>query len=253
MAERWAQAVEAAEESSAMPDGSPLEAWVATVRAMLCRQGVEQMRADAEAARSALAPASPWRPASVLLQGVAVMLAGEPDHAETILSEAAEVAVGNGAVWVGLVARSELTLLALERGDLPAAAAELSLGGSLVDNVTSADYVVPAIFHAATARLALAQGKGTLARQALASAQRLRPMLTHALSWFSVQARLELAKAHLALADPRGAAVLHREAERDPPSASQAGHARSGGRGDRSSGHDHAGGVVGVGVDADRR
>ena len=41
------------------------------------------------------------------------------------------------------------------------------------------------------------------------SAQRLRPHHSpHALSWFAVQAQLELAKAHLALSDARGAATL---------------------------------------------
>ena len=47
-AERWALAVEAAEgfgHEDPMPDGSPLEAWAATLRAFLCRKGVEQMRA----------------------------------------------------------------------------------------------------------------------------------------------------------------------------------------------------------------
>jgi LuxR family maltose regulon positive regulatory protein len=37
--------------------------------------------------------------------------------------------------------------------------------------------------------------------------------LTHALSWFAVHARLELAKAHLALSDASGAATLSREAD----------------------------------------
>src|SRR5206468_2793848 len=37
-----------------------------------------------------------------------------------------------------------------------------------------------------------------------------------ALPWFAVQSRLELAKAHLALLDPRGAATLCREAEGVP-------------------------------------
>ena len=37
--------------------------------------------------------------------------------------------------------------------------------------------------------------------------------MTHALSWFAVHARLELAKAHLALSDARGAATLSREAD----------------------------------------
>jgi LuxR family maltose regulon positive regulatory protein len=38
-------------------------------------------------------------------------------------------------------------------------------------------------------------------------------MLTYGLSWFSVQCRLELATAHLELADARGAATLYHEAD----------------------------------------
>jgi LuxR family maltose regulon positive regulatory protein len=74
-------------------------------------------------------------------------------------------------------------------------------------------YVTTALLHAVNARLAVAQRQGARARQALAAAQRLRPMLTHALPWFSVQVRLELAAAHLAVSDRRGAATLLRESD----------------------------------------
>ena len=50
-------------------------------------------------------------------------------------------------------------------------------------------------------------------RQELASAQRLRPLLTYALPHLAVQARLELARVHLALADPAGARTLMREVD----------------------------------------
>ena len=63
-AERWALAVETARSEDPMPDGSPLEAWAATVRALLCRSGVEQMQVDAELALSRLPATSPWRPVS---------------------------------------------------------------------------------------------------------------------------------------------------------------------------------------------
>ena len=118
-AERWALAVETSQSEGLMPDGSPLEAWAATVRALLCRKGIEQMQVDAELAVSRLSGASPWRPVSVLLHGVAVLFSGDLDRAEVILGEAAEAAAAGGAVWAGVVARSELALLALERGDLP--------------------------------------------------------------------------------------------------------------------------------------
>jgi LuxR family transcriptional regulator, maltose regulon positive regulatory protein len=212
-AERWALAVETSGSESTMPDGSPFEAWAASLHALLCRQGVDQMRVDAASALSLLAAPSPWRPVSVLLRGIAVLLSGESEQAEAIFNQAAEAAVAEGAVWVGVVARSERALLALERDDLAVAESELALAGAFIDGATSANYVMTAMLLAVTARLAIAKGQGARAREALVTAQRIRPMMTYALPWFAVQARLELAKAHLALSDPRGAATLCREAE----------------------------------------
>ena len=212
-AERWALAVEASESEGPMPDGSPFEAWAATVRALLCRNGIEQMQLDAELAVSGLSAASPWRPVSVLLHGVGLLFSGDLDRAEVILDQAAEVAHAEGAVWAGVVARSELALLALERGDLPATESELALAGAFIDDATSADYVVTAMLLAVTARVEIAKGQGARARKTLLATQRMRPMMTYALSWFAVQTQLELAKAHLALSDARGAAALSRDAD----------------------------------------
>jgi LuxR family maltose regulon positive regulatory protein len=212
-AERWALAVEAARSAEPMPDGTLLETWAATVRALLCRKGVEQMQIDAELALSRLPATSQWYPVSILLRGVAMLFSGEAARAEGVLAQAAEAAVAGGATWAGVVARSELALLALERGDLTAAESELALADAFVEDVPSTDYVVTAILLAVTARLAIAKGQGARARTTLVTAQRTRPMMTHALSWFAVHARLELAKAHLALSDARGAATLYREAD----------------------------------------
>lgn len=212
-AERWAAALEASEFEGAMPDGSPVGAWVSTSRALLCRRGVEQMRADAEAAVAELSSASPWLAPAMLLVGVSALLSGDLEEAEALLGRAAETASAMGAVYAGVVAHSERALLALERGDLAAAESEIAQANAFVNDAPSADYVVTAILLAARARLAIAQGQGARAREALAAAQRVRPMMTHVLSWFSVQTRLELAKAHLDLSDARGAATLYHEAE----------------------------------------
>ena len=212
-ADRWALAVETSASEDTMPDGSAFEAWAATVRALLCREGVEQMLIDAELALSGLPTASPWHPVSVLLQGMALLFSGDLERADAILEQAAEAAVAEGAVWPGIVARSERALLALERGDIAAAESELVLARAFLEDAPSADYVVTAILLAVTARLAVAKRQAARAREALVSAQRMRPTMTHALSWFAVQARLELAKAHLALSDPHGAATLVDEAD----------------------------------------
>lgn len=58
-AERWALALEAVDHEGVMPDGSAFGAWAATVRALLCRNGVEQMHVDAELALAELSPTSP--------------------------------------------------------------------------------------------------------------------------------------------------------------------------------------------------
>jgi LuxR family maltose regulon positive regulatory protein len=212
-AERWALVVETSQFEGPMPDGSPFEAWAATVSALLCRQGVERMQLDAELAVSRLSAASPWRPVSILLQGVGVLFSGDLDRGELILDQAAEVARVEGGVFAGVVARSELALLALERGDLAAAESELALASAFIDDAPSVEYVGAAMLLAVTARLEIAKGQGARARKTLLGAQRMRPMMTHALSWFAVQAQLELAKAHLALSDPRGAAALSRDAD----------------------------------------
>jgi LuxR family transcriptional regulator, maltose regulon positive regulatory protein len=60
---------------------------------------------------------------------------------------------------------------------------------------------------------ALHRGDVPAARQELASAQRLRPLLTYALPYFAVQARIELASVHLAVADLAGARTLMREVD----------------------------------------
>ncbi len=211
-AERWALTVESVQPKGAMPDRSPFEAWAATARALLCRQGVEQMQIDAELAVSRLSAASPWRPVALLLHGMAVLYSGDRDRAEVILEEAAEAGVAGGAVRAGVVARSERALLMLERGDLAAAESELARAGALRSDDPSTDTVANAILLAVTARLEIAQGQGAHARKTLVSAQRTRPLLTHALPWLAVQARLELAKTHLALLDARGAATLYHEA-----------------------------------------
>lgn len=212
--ERWALAVDSSDYEGTMPDGSvSLRPWAALVRALLCRHGVDQMRIDAELAIEELSPQSPWLPVAMMIHAVAVLLAGDVETAEPLLERAGEVAAAGGATYAGVVAYAELALLALERGDLDGAEAHLARGHGFIGDTEPGDYVGAAILYAADARIALARGKGAQAREALVFAQRLRPAITYALSWFGVQTTLELARAHLALADADGARTLCLEAD----------------------------------------
>ncbi len=65
--------------------------------------------------------------------------------------------------------------------------------------------------YATAARVALHEGNVTRAKRDLARASRLRPLTSRAVPHLAIQARLELARAHLTLADPAAARLLLRE------------------------------------------
>jgi LuxR family maltose regulon positive regulatory protein len=111
-----------------------------------------------------------------------------------------------------VVARSELALLALADERPQEADEQLERAWRLAASAPVGDYVPTAILLAASARLAARRGDTDAARGLLASAQPLRPLLTHSIAWFSVQTLIELARVHLALADADGARMLLRDA-----------------------------------------
>jgi LuxR family maltose regulon positive regulatory protein len=207
-AERWLDAAERARNETTLSDGSTIRPWIALLRAGLCGDGVEQMLRDAERALEELAPGSPWRPTALVLQGSAHLLLGHDERGDAILAEAAESAESFGATDAGVVAISERSLLAAARND-PAAAETLSAKAhALVEEGHLGGYVTSSIELAATARALLRHGRWDQARACLTAADGLTPSLTHALPWFAVQTRLELARAHVALRDVQGAREL---------------------------------------------
>ena len=87
-AERWADTVDRWQYGdTARPDDPSAEAWAAVVRAILCRHGPGQMRADADEAAQRLAAANIVAPTAALCQGVARILSGDPDGAEAVRFE----------------------------------------------------------------------------------------------------------------------------------------------------------------------
>jgi LuxR family transcriptional regulator, maltose regulon positive regulatory protein len=207
--ERW---VAAAEHGSTALTQATTAPWMALLRALLCRDGVDRMHADAEAAAAGLAPGSPWWATALLLQGIADVLAGQADRADPVLAHAAEVATHIGALPAASSALAQRALVAIERHDwmeaetLADRALEIARTGQLND------YEMSPLIHAVAARTALHRGEVTRAQEHLTRAMRLRPLLSAALPYRAVQTRLELARAHLALTDVAGARTLLREA-----------------------------------------
>ena len=88
-AERWADAVDRWQYGDpARPDDPSAEAWAAMIRAVLCRRGVERMRADADEAVRRFAAGSFLTPTPALMQGIARVLGGDLDGGDECLEDA---------------------------------------------------------------------------------------------------------------------------------------------------------------------
>jgi LuxR family maltose regulon positive regulatory protein len=82
----------------------------------------------------------------------------------------------------------------------------------VVEEGELADYPTSALALAASARSRLRHGQWDQARRLLIAATRLTPHLTYALPWLAVQARIELADAHVTLRDRESAQHMLEEA-----------------------------------------
>ena len=99
--------------------------------------------------------------------------------------------------------------------DDPTAAEKLSVRArELVDEGQLDGYVTSSIELAATAGALLRHGRWDQARLCLTAARRLTPFLNHALPWFAVQTRLELARTYVACAIDRERAPCCRRSGR---------------------------------------
>jgi LuxR family maltose regulon positive regulatory protein len=211
-AERWADAVDRWRYGDpARPGDAAIQAWAALLRAILCRRGIGQMRTDAdEAARSFAAHNIPTA-SPVLVQGIARVLAGDLDGGDASLADAASVAEQAGQAEEMAMALCERALLAIARRDWDHAEGLAGQARTALNRARLQEGYVTPLVCAVHARAALHRGNLPAAQRELVSAQRLRSLLTYALPHLAVQARIELIRVYLGLADLAGARTLMRE------------------------------------------
>ena len=208
-AERWADVIDRwLYRDAARPCDPAAEAWAAVLRASLCRRGVEQMRADADEAVRRCAEEGLMVPAAGLLQGIARILCGDWDGGDASLETAVSGLEEVGATENLAFALGERSLVAMARGEWSRAGALAAQAGSVLRRAGIEDSHAMPLLCAARARVALHRGDVPAVRRELVTAQRLRHLLTYALPHLAVQARIELARVHLALADLAGARTL---------------------------------------------
>ena len=212
--ERWADAAERGSFEGSLPDGTPsIDGWLALLRAVLCRRGVQQMRADARAALALVPAASVLRAPALMLLGISHLLAGETATADRVLAEAVDAAKDAGSPDTLVVALAERAILAMGLDAWADAEALVEQARTVLRDTHMHDYVTSIVLYAAAARVALQRGDLPAAQADLALAQRLRPQADYALPVYAVQSRLELARTYAALADVAGARTLLREVD----------------------------------------
>jgi LuxR family maltose regulon positive regulatory protein len=211
-ADRWVEAAErGAWDRQRSGEGAEIDGGIALLRAFLCRDGPEQMRVDAEAALKLHSVESPWRSSALYLLATSDLLTGEVDSADLMFSDVVELANGEGGAVLASLASAQRSLIAIGRGRWDEAADLADQAQTSVQAGNLEDHVMSALTHAAQARVTAHRGDVPGARLALAKAHRLRPRLTHALAGYAVRTLLELARSHVAMADPAGARVVMRE------------------------------------------
>ena len=208
-AERWADAVDRWQYGDpARPDDPSAEVWAALLRAILCRRGTEQMRADADEAVRRFAAGSFVTPAPALLQGIARILCGDLDGGDASLEDAVSVGEEADAPDDLAVALCERSLVAMAHNQWDRAEVLAGQARTVLHRAGIEESFATPLICALRARAAMRRGDVPAARGELVSAQHLRPLLTYALPYLAVQARVELARVHLALADLAGARTL---------------------------------------------
>jgi LuxR family maltose regulon positive regulatory protein len=206
--ERWTAAAERASASAAPAEAKWVEGGLALLHAGLCRDGVEQMRADARRARERADPGDSTRGPALHLEGISYLLVGDLDHADRLLAQSVEVATEDREMNAASYALAQRCVIAIQRQDWPRAEALATQALTVVRDGHLDDYVSSPLVYAVAARVALHRGDAPAARQHLARAARLRPLLTHSMPTYAVQALLELARAYLALNDAAGARAV---------------------------------------------
>jgi LuxR family maltose regulon positive regulatory protein len=210
-ADRWADVADQWEhQAEAQTDNPAAAAWAAVLRVLLCRHGVKQMRADADEAARKLTAAGEIAPVAPLLKGIAQILDGDSDGADAWFENT--IAIRDfGAPDVLAIALCERSLLAMAHHDWDSAGELAGQARTALYQAGIEDSYVTPLVCAVQARVHMHRGDGAAARQQLIDAQRLRPMLSYVIPHLAVQARIELVRVHLALADAAGARTLMRE------------------------------------------
>ena len=156
--QRWADFLDTVSFELTPVDGSAsfASAW-AMLRAAICPDGPERMLADSSFAVAAEPPGSVWRDTALAMSGEAHLLIGDLERAASMFEESSSLGTEYGNLDNVLLARSELALLAMDRGQWNEAGEHLEVALDIVENHGMHDNISRTLAFAAAARLAVHQ------------------------------------------------------------------------------------------------
>jgi LuxR family maltose regulon positive regulatory protein len=207
-AERWAAAAEPPESE---PPPEPPPGWRPLLRAVQCRHGVADMRADAEAAVRAMPAGAFLRWTAILLEGIAHLLEGDVDGADRIVADAYDVAMDAGANPAAAASLAIRSLIAMDSHRLPDSEAMLDRAVEFVRTAGIEEYIESALVFALAARAATRAGDHARATEHLTQVNRIRPRLNHAIPYQAALTLIHAGYAYLEMGDAGGARVVTRE------------------------------------------
>ncbi len=202
-------------ERGADPGTAEYGMWMSGMRAYMCRDGPERMLVDAhecaEHARQLSRAVARDYPMGLLLQASAHLLLGERDAAAAGFEDAVELGLRAHSVAVVITANTNRAMLAMEASDWDRAAHLIDVELDRIQRMRLGALLPSGLIFAVATRYAARMGDIRGADAHLIKAQRLRPLLSHAIPWYAVQTLLELADASLTLNDPPAASTMLRE------------------------------------------
>jgi LuxR family maltose regulon positive regulatory protein len=177
----------------------------------MCRHGAKQMQEDSLAALDELTQDSPLRPPARLFLALAHLLSGALEAADEILVRAVDECTQSAAAATG-PALAERAVCAMERGDWRRAGEHSDAALAAVADAGLDGYLPSILVFAVGSRVAIHRRDLPEASRLMAKAHRLRPLCTDAMPP-SAQFLLELARAHVEMADPAGARSILRQVQ----------------------------------------
>jgi LuxR family maltose regulon positive regulatory protein len=206
-AQRWAATIDRIASATSSDDGAAWLGSAATLRCVMCADGVDEMLRNAELAVELEPVWSRSRPPAVWMLGLAHELLGDREAAKRRYDEVIALDRDNApmAIIGAVVARA---LMAMDDADWVTARTAMNSAMSKSGLINGDRSVTVVLADAAAARLELHDGNRARCEHSMSRAMSERQLATSAAPHISVSALCTLADVHLALGDVRVATTL---------------------------------------------